>query len=166
MSYIEFDKTDLINLKYSLERELLRTNRAGSYASSTVIFTNTRKYHGLLVAPQPLIDDNNHVLLSSIDETLIENNFEFHVSMRMYPGGNYDPKGHKYLRHFESDPSPRLTYRMGNIIFVKEYIYAKNGQRHLEQRPQTDIREQVRAFTCFRTSGHPFAQQQRGKCDP
>ena len=87
MSYIEFEKTDLINLKYSLERELLRTNRAGSYASSTIIFTNTRKYHGLLVAPQPLIDDNNHVLLSTIDETLIENNFEFHLSMRMYPGG-------------------------------------------------------------------------------
>ena len=77
MSYIKFSKTQLINLKFSLDREMLRTNRAGSYASSTIIFTNTRKYHGLLVAPQPEVDDNNHVLVSTVDETIIENNFEF-----------------------------------------------------------------------------------------
>jgi predicted glycogen debranching enzyme len=129
MSYIHFDKTQLINLKFSLDRELLRTNRAGSYASTTIITTNTRKYHGLLVAPQPLIDDDNHVLLSSIDETVIDNNFEFHTSMRMYPGGIYEPKGHKYLREFFSDPNPKLVYRMGNIVFTKEYIFAMNEDR-------------------------------------
>jgi predicted glycogen debranching enzyme len=129
MSYIDFDKTQLINLKYSLHRELLRTNRAGSYASTTIITTNTRKYHGLLVAPQPKIDDNNHVLLSEIDETIIANNFEFHVGMRMYPGGIYEPKGHKYLREFVSDPNPRLIYRMGGIVFIKEYIFAANDDR-------------------------------------
>jgi len=131
MSYIDFDKTQLINLKYSLERELLRTNRAGSYASSTIIFTNTRKYHGLLVVPQPLIDDKNHVLLSTLDESIIENNYEFHLSTRMFPGGIYEPKGHKYLRDFESDPNPRLVYRIGGIVFVKEYIYTKREDRIL-----------------------------------
>ena len=110
MSYIEFNKSQLINLKFSLDRELLRTNRAGSYASTSIIFTNTRKYHGLLVAPQRLINNDNHVLLSTIDETAIENDFEFHLSMRMYPGGVYDPKGHKYLREFKSDPNPTQTY--------------------------------------------------------
>ena len=161
MSYIEFEKTDLINLKYSLDRELLRTNRAGSYASSTIIFTNTRKYHGLLVAPQPLIDDNNHVLLSTIDETIIENNFEFHVSMRMYPGGVYDPKGHKYLRHFESDPNPRLVYRMGSVIFVKEYIYAKNENRILIRYTLEDAAQKVtlrlKPFLAYR-SVHDLAK--------
>lgn len=129
MSYIDFDKAQLINLKYSLNRELLRTNRAGSYASTTIITTNTRKYHGLLVVPQPNIDDNNHVLLSEIDETLIANDFEFHVGMRMYPGGHYEPKGHKYLKDFSSDPNPKLTYRMGGIVFAKEYIFASNDDR-------------------------------------
>lgn len=131
MSYIHFDKTQLINLKFSLDRELLRTNRAGSYASTTIITTNTRKYHGLLVTPQPLIDDDNHVLLSTIDETIIDNNFEFHTGMRMYPGGIYEPKGHKYLREFYSDPNPTLVYRMGNIMFTKEYIFALNDDRIL-----------------------------------
>ncbi|RLD42381.1 MAG: amylo-alpha-1,6-glucosidase [Bacteroidetes bacterium] len=131
MSYINFDKTQLINLKFSLDRELLRTNRAGSYASSTIIFTNTRKYHGLLVVPQPLIDDKNHVLLSTIDESIIENDYEYHLSMRMFPGGVYDPKGHKYLRAFESDPNPRLVYRVGGVVFTKEYIYTSREDRLL-----------------------------------
>jgi len=158
MSYIEFDKTQLINLKYSLDKELFRTNRAGSYAGSSIIFTNTRKYHGLLVAPQPLINDDNHVLLSTIDETLIENDFEFHLSMRMYPGGNYDPKGHKYLRDFKSDPNPTLTYRMGNIVFVKEYIYAKDENRiliryTLEEASQK-IKFRLKPFLAYRSVHH------------
>jgi len=131
MSYIYFDKTQLINLKYSLDRELLRTNRAGSYASSSIIFTNTRKYHGLLVVPQPLMDDKNHVLLSSIDESIIDNKHEFHLSMRMFPGGIYEPKGHKYLRDFNSDPNPRLVYRIGSNVIIKEFIYAKSEDRIL-----------------------------------
>jgi len=143
MSYIHFDKTQLINLKFSLDRELLRTNRAGSYASTTIITTNTRKYHGLLVAPQPLIDDDNHVLLSEIDETIIDNNFEFHAGMRMYPGGIYEPKGHKYLREFFSNPNPTLVFRMGNIMFTKEYIFALNEDRILIKYTLNETSNQV-----------------------
>ncbi len=143
MSYIEFDKTQLINLNYSLNRELLRTNRAGSYASSSIIFTNTRKYHGLLVAPQPLIDDKNHVLLSTVDETLIDNGFEFHLSMRMYPGGHFDPKGHKYLREFRSSPNPCLVYRLGNNVLTKEYIFMQSQDRILMKYTLEDASDKI-----------------------
>ena len=155
MSYIHFDKTQLINLKFSLDRELLRTNRAGSYASSTIIFTNTRKYHGLLVVRQPLIDDNNHVLLSTLDETLIENDYEFHLSVRMYPGGVYEPKGHKYLRSFDSAPNPTLVYRIGKIVFSKEYIYAHSENRILIRYTlidsQQNITLRIKPFLAYRS---------------
>lgn len=155
MSYIDFDKTKLINLKYSLHRELLRTNRAGSYASTTLITTNTRKYHGLLVAPQPNIDDNNHVMLSEIDETIIANNFEFHVGMRMYPDGVYEPKGHKYLKEFVSDPNPKLVFRMGGIIFVKEYIFALNDNRifikYTLENASQNVTFRLKPFLAFRS---------------
>ncbi len=131
MGYIQFDKKQLINLNYSLSREKLRTNRAGSYASSTIINCNTRRYHGLLVAPQPLIDDNNHVLLSDVDETLLSNDFEFHLGSRMYKGNVMDPKGHKYLRDYEMDPIPRLVYRLGNVVLVKELIFTWKEDRIL-----------------------------------
>ncbi len=131
MGYIKFDKEKLINLNYSLSREKLRTNRAGGYASSTIINCNTRRYHGLLVAPQPLINDDNHVLLSGLDETLISNNFEFHLGSRMYQGGVMDPKGHKYLRDYEMDPIPRLVFRLGSIVLVKELIFTQKEDRIL-----------------------------------
>ena len=150
MSYIDFDKKQLVNLQYALDRELLRTDRSGSYASTSIIATNTRKYHGLLVSPQPLIDDNNHVLLSTLDETLITKDFEFHLSMRMYPGGHYDPKGHKYIRDFKSDPNPRLVYRLGKMVFVKEFIFAKNEDRVMVKYTLEDAVDKV----TFRTK--PF----------
>ena len=72
MSYLRFDKTLMTNLEESLQREILRTNKAGAYHCTTIVDCNTRKYHGLLVIPVPNIDDENHVLLSSLDETVIQ----------------------------------------------------------------------------------------------
>ena len=66
MSYLKFDKSELVNLEYSLSRELIRSNRAGSYASTTIIGCNTRKYHGLLVCPLEEMDGEHHVLLSTL----------------------------------------------------------------------------------------------------
>ncbi len=161
MSYIQFDKTKLINLNYSLSREKLRTNRAGSYASSTIINCNTRSYHGLLVVPQPLIDDDNHVLLAGIDETLIENDYEFHLGSRVYPNGVMEPKGHKYLRDYQSDPNPQLKYRLGNIIFVKEFIFSQNDDRILVKYYLEDasgeLTLKVRPFLAYR-SVHSLAK--------
>ena len=67
MSYLRFDKTLMINLQESLPREILRTNRSGAYHRTTIVDCNTRKYHGLLVIPVPNLDDENHVLLSSLE---------------------------------------------------------------------------------------------------
>jgi predicted glycogen debranching enzyme len=155
MGYIQFDKKQLINLNYSLSREKLRTNRAGSYASSTIINCNTRRYHGLLVAPQPLIDDNNHVLLSDVDETLLSNDFEFHLGSRMYQGNVMDPKGHKYLYDYEMDPIPRLVYRLGNIVLVKELIFTQKEDRILIkytlEKSSGKLTFRLRPFLAFRS---------------
>lgn len=129
MSYIRFDKEQLINLEYSLPRELLRSNRAGAYASTTIINCNTRKYHGLLVTPQPGIDDENHVLLSSFDETVIQHNTEFNLAIHKFGGEIYNPKGHKYIRNFTTDPIPKLTYRVGGVVLTKEILLARNDDR-------------------------------------
>ena len=55
MSYLRFEKALMTNLEESLSRELLRTNRSGAYSCSTIVDCNTRKYHGLLVVPVPLL---------------------------------------------------------------------------------------------------------------
>lgn len=129
MSYIRFDKEQLINLEYSLPKELLRSNRAGAYASTTITNCNTRKYHGLLVTPQPGIDDDNHVLLSSFDETVIQHNAEFNLAIHKFEGEHYNPKGHKYIRNFTTDPIPKLTYRVGGVVLTKEILLARSDDR-------------------------------------
>ncbi|MCK9618672.1 MAG: amylo-alpha-1,6-glucosidase [Lentimicrobiaceae bacterium] len=123
MAYIQFDKLQLINLEYSLSKELLRSSRTGSYASSTIVNCNTRKYHGMLVTPQPAIDNDNHVLLSSFDETVIQHDAEFNLGIHKYPGDNYFPKGHKYIRDFTAEPIPKQTYRVGGVVLDKEILF-------------------------------------------
>ena len=86
MSYLHFDKTLMVNLEESLPREILRTNRSGAYHCTTIVDCNTRKYHGLLVIPVPNLDDENHVLLSSLDETVIQHGAEFNLGLHKYQG--------------------------------------------------------------------------------
>lgn len=130
MSYIEFDKTQLVNLNYSLTKELLRANRSGAFACTTIINCNTRKYHGLLIVRQPQLDDDYHVLLSSVDETVTQHNASFHLGIHKYPG-KYYPGGHKYLEDFTTDPIPKLTYRVGGVVLTREHILVTGENRIL-----------------------------------
>jgi len=154
MSYINFDKSKLVNLEYSLNRELLRSNRAGSYANSTIVNCNTRKYHGLLVTPQPGIDNENHVLLSSLDETVIQMDSEFNLGIHKYPGGVYNPKGHKYLRDFVTEPYPKMTYRVGGVILTKEMVFTTHEDRMLIKYTLVDAHSptklRLKPFLAFR----------------
>ena len=81
MAYLQFNKHELGNLEYSLNREILSTNRAGGYLNTTLTGCNTRKYHGLMVVPVDSLGGGNHVLLSSLDETLIQHNQAFNLSL-------------------------------------------------------------------------------------
>ncbi|MGE5424300.1 MAG: amylo-alpha-1,6-glucosidase [Syntrophothermus sp.] len=155
MSYINFDKSQLVNLEYSLSRELLRSNRAGSYASSTIVNCNTRKYHGMLVAPQPGIDNENHVLLSCIDETIIQREAEFNLGIHKYPGGVFQPKGHKYFRDFTTEPIPKMTYNVGGVIFTKEMLFTMNEDRmiikYTLEEAHSPTKLKLKPFLAFRS---------------
>ena len=129
MSYLRFEKAVMTNLEESLRRELLRTNRSGAYACSTIVDCNTRKYHGLLVVPVPELDDENHVLLSSLDVTVVQHGAEFNLGLHKYQGNNYSPKGHKYIREFDCDKVPTTIYRVGGVVLKKEVVF-----QHYEDR--------------------------------
>ena len=123
MCYLRFDKTQMTNLQDSLFKELLITNRSGAYCSTTLVGCNIRKYHGLMVVPVPEIDDENHVLLSSLDETVIQHGAEFNLGLHKYQGENYSPKGHKYIVSFEWEKVPTWVYRIGGVLLKKEIAY-------------------------------------------
>lgn len=155
MSYLRFDKTLMINLEESLTREILRTNKSGAYHCTTVVDCNTRKYHGLFVIPVPNLDDENHVLLSSLDETVIQHGAEFNLGLHKYQGNNFSPKGHKYIREFDCEKIPMTTYRVGGVILTKEKIFVHHENRILirytlvEAHSATTLR--FRPFLAFRS---------------
>ncbi|MFP4059742.1 MAG: amylo-alpha-1,6-glucosidase [Bacteroidales bacterium] len=154
MSYISFDKTQLINLEYALSREILRTNAAGSYVSTTITGCNTRKYHGLLICSLPQFENERFVLLSSLDETIIQKDSEFNFGLHKYGGDNYFPKGHKYIRAFELDNTVKTTYRVGGVILTKELILVDEKQQLLIRYTLVDAHSatllRLKPFLAFR----------------
>ncbi len=131
MSYLKFDKNLMINLEQSLPKEILRTNQAGAYHCTTIVGCNTRKQHGLLVIPMPGRDYRPAVLLSSLDETVIQHGAPFNLGLHRYQGGVYSPNGHKYIREFDCESVPRTTYRVGGVILTKEKIFISKENRIL-----------------------------------
>lgn len=129
MSYLRFDKAQMTNLENSLKKEILRSNRSGAYSCTTLVDCNTRKYHGLLVVPIPELDDENHVLLSSLDATVIQHGAEFNLGLHKYQGNNFAPRGHKYIREFDSLQVPTTIYRVGGVLLKREEVF-----QHFENR--------------------------------
>ena len=155
MSYLRFEKALMTNLEESLPRELLRTNRSGAYSCSTVVDCNTRKYHGLLVVPVPELDDDNHVLLSSLDVTVVQHGAEFNLGLHKYQGNNYSPKGHKYIREFDCDKVPTTIYRVGGVLLKKEVVFQHYEDRILIRYTlvdaHSDTKLRFRPFLAFRS---------------
>ncbi len=156
MSYLKFDKTLMINLDQSLPKEMLRTNQSGAYHCTTIVGCNTRKQHGLLVIPIPDLDDNNHVLLSSLDETVIQHGAPFNLGLHRYNGGTYSPNGHKYIREYDCERVPTTTYRVGGVILKKEKIFITHENRILIRYTLVDAHSrttlQFRPFLAFRSA--------------
>lgn len=155
MSYLRFEKALMTNLEESLPKELLRTNRSGAYSCSTIVDCNTRKYHGLFVIPIPELDDENHVLLSSLDTTVVQHGAEFNLGLHKYQGNNYSPKGHKYIREFDCDKVPTTIYRVGGVLLKKEFIFQAYEMRLLIRYTLADAHSattlRFRPFLAFRS---------------
>lgn len=130
MSYLSFKKDQLINLEYSLAREFLGTNRGGGYCSSTLVFCNTRKYHGLLVVPIEKFRGKNYVMLSSLDETILQHGRDFNFGVHKYEG-TYEPRGHKYIVDISYEKAFTVTYQVGGVVLKKEILMMHNAPQVL-----------------------------------
>ena len=128
-AYISYDKVQMTNLQESLPREILGTNDTGAYCCTTIVGCNIRKYHGLLVIPIPEIDNDLHVLFSSLDETIVQHGAEFNLAVHKYQGNNYSPNGHKYIRSFEWRAFPTTIYSVGGVVLQKEIHFRRSESR-------------------------------------
>lgn len=114
-----------IELKDCLNKEWILSNGTGGFCSSSVIGANTRRYHGLLIAPL-MPPAQRHLLVSKIDESIVVNNEEYNLFTNVCE--NYISDGYKYLESFEKEFLPVFTYKVNDIKIVKtiSMIYGRN----------------------------------------
>lgn len=158
MSDFFVTREKLIDLNYSLEREIIRSNNRSAYSCTTLIGCNTRKYHGLFIATQPLVDNENHLMLSSLDETIFYKDEKFELGVHQYPGA-ISPKGYEYLESFSYGAVAKHDYRMGSIRFRKEICFLSKENRLIIRYTPEDLKDkqitlQLRPFLAFRQIHH------------
>ena len=114
-----------IDLRDCLNKEWIITNGLGGFCSSTVIGANTRRYHGLLVAPL-IPPAQRHLLVSKVDEKIEVNGEEYNLYTNVCK--NYISDGYKNLDSFEKEYLPVFTYKVKDIKIVKtiSMIYGRN----------------------------------------
>ena len=112
---MKFTKEDL-DIEKGLKKEWLVTNGLGGFASSTIIGANTRKYHGLLIAPLTP-PARRYLILSKLDESIqIEGNkYDLYTNV----GENYISQGYKYQVSFEKDNFPTYRYEIQGVEISK-----------------------------------------------
>lgn len=128
MAFLKFNKAELVNLSYSLKREIILANKTGACCNTTIVFCNTRRYHGLLCVPVDGFGGKKHILLSAIDESLTVDGKQFNLGIHRY-GDIYEPRGHKYIVDFGADPIPAVTYKVGQILFTKEVLLVPDSDQ-------------------------------------
>ena len=121
---MKYEKDDL-KLEKGIQKEWIITNGMGGYSSSTILGINTRKYHGLLVAPlNP--PAKRYLILSKVDECFESEGVQYPLYANM--GKNYITQGYQYLTSFVKEYVPIFTYEVAGAT-IKKFIcmdYGKN----------------------------------------
>ena len=112
------------NLKKSLKRDWIITNGIGGFCSQSEIGCNTRKYHGLLVAPLTP-PARRHLILSKLDESIETNGKKYNLYTNM--AGGEISEGYNYLIDFKKEYIPIYTYQVENIN-IKKFICMQYGK--------------------------------------
>ena len=113
-----------VNFEEGIEKEWIITNGIGGFASSTMIGANTRRYHGLLIAPLTP-PARRHLILSKVDESIEIDGTKYDLYTNVCK--NYISQGYKYLKSFEKEYIPIYTYEVEDVI-IKKYICMEYGK--------------------------------------
>ncbi|MFP4465834.1 MAG: amylo-alpha-1,6-glucosidase [Candidatus Goldiibacteriota bacterium] len=154
---ISFGRHICNDFRIASEKEWIITNENGSYASSTILMTNTRKHHGMLVAKFPGID-NRIVLFPNCDEEIETAGNIYHISTHKYKKTVF-PKGYALLENFSlKDDVVTFLYLIDNIRLKKDISMMKDSNTTIVTytvlTPESKIKLRVRPLIAFREADH------------
>lgn len=123
---MEFGKSCWYSYQQGSEREWLITNGIGGYASLSLICSNNRRYHGLLVcALKP--PTSRQLFLSNILEDLVFEDGSIVSLSSFKTGSGYVNNGFTHLQRVEYSYLPEFIYSVRDI-FIKKKIAMKHGE--------------------------------------
>ena len=124
---IQFGREICGDLASAESREWLVTNGIGGYASGTVAGSQTRRYHGLLIAAlQPPL--GRIQLVSAFDEIVHYAGADSSLATHRWASGAVDPKGFLLLEDFRLEGStPVWTYALADALLEKR-IWMRQGE--------------------------------------
>ena len=130
MAFLKFNKSELVNLSYSLKREILLASKTGAYCNTSIVTCNTRRYHGLLAVPVERFGGYRYMLLSSLDESLTLRGKRFNLGV------------------------PMVTYKIGEIVFRKSLVLSQDANQLLIKyelvKSPAPVRLELKPFLSFR----------------
>ena len=124
---VQFGREICGDLEAAESREWLVTNGIGGYASGTVAGSQTRRYHGLLIAAlQPPVGRTQ--LVSAIDKIVHYAGTDFSLATHRWASGAVDPKGFLLLEDFHLEGStPVWTYVLADALLEKR-VWMRQGE--------------------------------------
>jgi predicted glycogen debranching enzyme len=143
------------SLSEASAREWLLTDGIGGYASGTMSMLQTRRYHGLLMAPTAPAGASRMLGLSALDVVAVVGDRRYRLATHEWAGGAVDPRGHELVAGFDLDDGvPRWRYDLGDVQLEVEVAMAYGvsavgvvhrlvaGQARLEVTPLCTWRDQ------------------------
>jgi len=121
-----FTKEKIANFDEGVKKEWLLTNGIGSFAAGSLCGSNSRRYHGLLVAAsRPPVD--RHVIVSNVHECFMVDNEKYSLATFECADG-YREDGFEYLTGFQNNFLPTWHYKINDISLTKQIwmVYGKN----------------------------------------
>src|SRR2546430_1734717 len=124
---VQFGREVCGTLEAGEAREWLVTNGIGGFASGTIAGSNTRRYHGLLIAAlQPPV--GRMQLVAGLDEVVRYNDVEFALSTHQWASGALEPKGFLNIESFHLDgATPVWAYVLGEVLLEKR-VWMEQGE--------------------------------------
>lgn len=133
-----YGKQDWNTRERGQENCYLLTNGLGGFSSGTMIGSNTRNDHALLMA---CVEAPNHRynMIYRLEEELLRQGKRVHLSSQEYVDAKLNEEGYRYLSSFIFEDYPKWTYQMDGVEIVKK-IAMKQGENLVAVKYEIDNR--------------------------
>lgn len=160
-----YGRHDWKTMERGQENCFLLTNGLGGFSSLTMIGSNARNDHALLMAAVKAPNERMH-LVTNVEEVLQKAGQKYVLSSQEYENAGNDRGGFRYLNAFSFDTVPKWNFQAGGIEVVKQIVmkYGENKvalKYRVTNHSDQDARFSLRPYFQFVRKGEMLEKHQK-----